>query len=535
MIKIDPRQLSPALVKGGALAAGGLITLLVPHASLEFIRVVVAVVLLVCGASGLWGHLRTRDTVHGLVRSVLAIGTGAGLLLAPVDVVGIAEYIAAAYLVAIGLLALHRSLGTEEPKPSRRFHIARGVLLLCLATLIIVLPHAMFGLAVVSVAIGSLGIGLAAVAWALRHGSEKPAIGHRALLSEVLWDRLYERDLGSDRRDVIADGLYFEDPDHGAKTTSYVVMLLLSTALAGLAILQDSTAVIIGAMLVAPLMTPIMGCAAGLVAGWRTRVLRSLGVVGASVVAAVGLAWVLAAWIPALVPLGANSQVLSRSSPTLVDMAIALAAGAAGAYAVIDDRVSSSLTGVAIAVALVPPLGVVGITLEAGQLGQASGAFLLFATNLVSIILAASAVFMLVGFTPVREARENRMANADVLVTVVVVTLLIMLPLGLTGGRVLTESRQAGTARSQVTRWLGSESTLELLKVSVGEGVIDVVLTGSGTPPSVAVLEEALSESLDSPAEVRVELFKSVVITSSDQEDDVESDAATPPPSGLRQ
>ena len=524
-MKLDSRQVSPTLLRGIVIATAGLITLLLPHASLEIIRFVVAGALLASGASGLWGHLRTGGSTRGLVRCVLAIGTGAGLIFVPVDVVKVGEYIAAAYLAITALMALQRGFGTEEPKPSRRFHIARGVLLLCLAALVIALPSAMFGLVVVLAAIGSLVVGVAVVVWALRHGPDKPPIANRALFSEVLWDWLGERDLGVDRREEIADGLYFEDPDRGAKITSYIVMLLLSTALASLAILQDSTAVIIGAMLVAPLMTPIMGCAAGLVAGWRTRVLYSLGVVAASVVAAIGLAWVLAAWIPALVPLGVNSQVLSRTSPTLVDMAIAIAAGAAGAYAVIDDRVSSSLTGVAIAVALVPPLGVVGIALQAGVLVEAAGAFLLFATNLVSIILAASAVFLLVGFTAVRELQRRQMANADVFVAVVVVTLLIMLPLGLTGGRVLTDSRQTATTRDHVKTWLGPESTLQLLRTDVKSNLVDVVLTGSGTPPSVAVLEEVLMRDLGSPVRVRVELFPSILITSSDGENSVEADA----------
>ncbi len=406
MMKLDSRQVSPTLLRGIVVATAGLITLLVPHASLGVIRFVVAGALLASGASGLWGHLRAGGSTRGLVRCALAIGTGAGLIIVPVDVVRVGEYIAAGYLAVTAVVALQRGFGLEEPKPSRRFHIARGVLLLCLAALIIALPSAMFGLVVVLAAIGSLVVGVAAVVWALRHGPDKPPIANRALFSEVLWDWLGERDLGVDRREEIADGLYFEDPDRGAKITSLIVMLLLSTALASLAILQDSTAVIIGAMLV-----------------------------------------------------------------------------------------------------------------------EAAGAFLLFATNLVSIILAASAVFLLVGFTAVRELQRRQMANADVFVAVVVVTLLIMLPLGLTGGRVLTDSRQTATTRDHVKTWLGPESTLQLLRTDVKSNLVDVVLTGSGTPPSVAVLEEVLMRDLGSPVRVRVELFPSILITSSDGENSVEADA----------
>ena len=301
-------------------------------------------------------------------------------------------------------------------------------------------------------------------------------------------------------------------------------MLLLSVAIASLAVLQDSTAVVIGAMLVAPLMTPIMGCAAGLVAGWRRKMLASFGVVAASVVAAIGLAWVLASWIPAMVPLAVNSQVLSRSSPTLLDMEIALVAGAAGAYATMDDRVSASLTGVAIAVALVPPLSVVGVALEAGQLPQALGAFLLFATNLVSIILASMFVFLLVGFSPVKMVLEARTAIAGPLSMVAMAALLIMVPLGQTGAGVLKSSERRGRAQSHVVSWLGADSTLRLVRVTTMKGQVDVVLTGSGDIPSVSELENAISRSFGSPVKVIVEHFPSAVITSSDQGSDADQE-----------
>jgi uncharacterized membrane protein len=241
------------------------------------------------------------------------------------------------------------------------------------------------------------------------------------------------------------------------------------------------------------------------------------------VVASVFLAWILAAWIPALVPLGANVQVLSRSSPTLLDMAIALAAGAAGAYATIDERVSSSLTGVAIAVALVPPLSVVGIALEAGLWRDALGAFLLFATNLVSIILASTAVFVLAGIAPARKAVKDRLANADVFVSVVTVALLIMVPLGLTGGQALQTLRLVNQTESHVVDWLGADSRLTLLRIDVRKNEVDLILTGSGDVPSVAELEETLSRSSDSEVSVRVELFPSTVITSSNQRQDAAS------------
>ena len=151
-------------------------------------------------------------------------------------------------------------------------------------------------------------------------------------------------------------------------------MMVLATGIASFAVIQDSTAVVIGAMLVAPLMTPIMGVSAAAVNGWPQRLFRSLVLVVVAALAAVALAWLIASWLPSVGNLSTNSQITSRVEPSLLDFCIAVFAGSAGAHVqTVDPRVSSSLSGVAIAVALVPPLSVVGITLEQGDLASAEG------------------------------------------------------------------------------------------------------------------------------------------------------------------
>lgn len=516
---------SPALVRGGAFTVAGLVVLVAPDVSAVVLRYVIAGFLVVSGVSVLWARLRHKDGAHGLWRAGVALAAGVGLTLVPIKTIHLVELILAAYLVIQGLLALYHSFERRKKGEPSGFEFRRGMILLSLAALLWLLPGEMFELTVAATAVAAVFVGLVMVAWSARHGSEKPGIASRALAAEVIWNWLSDQDVGNERREGIADALYFEVPHRGAKLTSYLTMLLLSTALASLAILQDSTAVVIGAMLVAPLMTPIMGCAAGLVAGWRNRVLHSLGAVATSAVAAIGLAWILAAWVPALVPLEINTQVLSRVSPTLLDMAVALVAGAAGAYATLDDRVSSSLTGVAIAVALVPPLGVVGISLQAGLWAEATGAFLLFATNLVSIILASCLVFVLVGFAPVKRGEKHGLTNADVVGSVAIVALLIMVPLGLTGHNVLSSISRSGAAQAQVVEWLGPDSSLRLNRVRTTGEHVEVLLTGSGDVPDVAALETALTARFGLPVQVRVELFPSVVVTAASQAGGAEAEA----------
>jgi len=289
-------------------------------------------------------------------------------------------------------------------------------------------------------------------------------------------------------------------------------MLLLSVAIATFGIMQDSTAVVIGAMLIAPLMTPILGMAGAIVNAWRRRIVESMTLVVLGVGASIGLAFIIGQWIPVIVPLDVNSQVISRISPNLVDMMIALAAGAAGAYANVDKRVTASIAGVAIAVALVPPLGVVGLNLEAGLFADAFGAFLLFLTNFVSIVLAATAVFFLTGYAPFQEMQQNREEVGGVLCTVAIAALVIMVPLVFTAEGILSTAGRQDSAQTAVSEWLGEDSTLTALPVNVDGADVGVFLTGTAEIPSVEDLEDALTESFGTPAGVRVEHAETIVI-----------------------
>ena len=163
--------------------------------------------------------------------------------------------------------------------------------------------------------------------------------------------------------------------------TRFVSLMMLSTAIAVFGILADSTAVVIGAMLVAPLMFPVLGGAAAIVMGWPRRIVsRALLVAAGSVMAVV-----LAAMISFVIPGGISplpTELMARTSPNLLDLGIALAAGAAGAYGQVRRHAAEALTGVAVAVALVPPLAVVGITLQLTEWQLALGATLLFFANI---------------------------------------------------------------------------------------------------------------------------------------------------------
>lgn len=186
---------------------------------------------------------------------------------------------------------------------------------------------------------------------------------------------------------------------------SYYVLAVLSTVIAAYGLLSDSTAVVIGAMLVAPLMGPIFGIAMGLITSSRKLLLASLVAEFSGVVVVVALAFLVAKVSPmAELP----GEVLARTRPNLFDIFIAFASGLAGAFALVNKKINAALPGVAIATALVPPLASSGICWAVGEMALGWGAFLLFLVNLLAIELAAAGVFTLYGLNAKRSGEGFR-------------------------------------------------------------------------------------------------------------------------------
>ena len=175
---------------------------------------------------------------------------------------------------------------------------------------------------------------------------------------------------------------------------SFYALLLAASLIASFGLMANSTAVVIGAMLVSPLMTPILGMSLALVRGsgksfWRATEAEIFGVFLAIGVAA------LFGLLP--MNLEATPEMLARTQPNLLDLLVAVLAGFAGAYAMVDERISPALPGVAIATAIVPPLANTGLCLGIGAYVGAWGSFLLFFANFISILLVAAAVFLAAG------------------------------------------------------------------------------------------------------------------------------------------
>ncbi len=203
--------------------------------------------------------------------------------------------------------------------------------------------------------------------------------------------------------------------------STFMTLLILATMIATFGLYINSASVIIGAMLLAPLMQPIVGVSMGLLRQDVSLLSSGTKSVGVGVLAVLFTAMIIALLLP-IEPL--TSEMNGRLSPTILDLFVAIISGVAAAYAKSNEKIIGSLAGVAIAVALVPPIAVAGVGLGWGEWSMFSSAFLLFITNLVGIILAASLTFLMLGFSPVSVAKKG-IFYAMTLVAVVSVPLYI--------------------------------------------------------------------------------------------------------------
>ena len=192
--------------------------------------------------------------------------------------------------------------------------------------------------------------------------------------------------------------------ENAQASQSYLVLMVLSTLLATVGLFANSAPVIIGAMILAPLMAPIISLSMGVLRQNTEFIKVSIK----TLVTGVLLAIFFGTLLSLLVPLHTiNAEIGARLSPTLLDLGVAIISGIAAAYASARSEVAKSLAGVAIAVALVPPLAVTGIGIGWLDWQVFSGAFLLFITNLMGIVLAAAATFLMMGFSPFYLAKKG--------------------------------------------------------------------------------------------------------------------------------
>ena len=471
-------------------------------------QVAVPVGLIVYALTRLWELWRVRKIEPTPLRRwttlLVTLALAVFFLIAPAASIALVALVVAVGFTISGLTNLIDAWRHRHDAASWSWMLVKGVFLVGVGALVYYFPENMITFAFLLLLFMWIAGGVISIIYGLRGQQEQ----YESLEpSGMVMEWLSRRDFSSEERHAVIDTLFFEGPDLHKRLSRFATLMAFSVVIATLGVLQDSTAVVIGAMLIAPLMTPIMALAAAITMGWQKRAASAAVIIALAVAGGILLAATVATFAPIVGDALQSSQVTSRVSPTLLDLLVALTAGAAGAFAMSRPDVSDSLPGVAIAVALVPPLGVVGVTLAAGDWSGAAGSFLLFMTNFVSIVLAGSATFILVGFSPLFRLKQKSAQIRVALGTFAIVGLVIAVPLSISGQQLWNTAQTEQLTGEALDEWFaGEEAEHDLDKVSISGDDIEVVigLSGESIPDIEDLAAIMAGKGVDTPFTVTV-------------------------------
>jgi uncharacterized hydrophobic protein (TIGR00271 family) len=283
-------------------------------------------------------------------------------------------------------------------------------------------------------------------------------------------------------------------------TPRFAFMVIMSAAIAELGLLQSSPAVVIGAMLISPLMGPIMGLGFGLALFDFPSLKRSLAALGI----AVPLAVAFTALIVLCSPLkSATPEILARTRPNLFDLVVALFSALAGTFALIRGK-GDTIVGVAIATALMPPLATVGFGLATGNAAIAGGAFALFATNFVTIALSATIMARLYGFGHYLSSQQSWL-QTGLLIAVFVV---MAVPLGLSLQHIAREAVTTTQVRAALSEASSKNARITQLDIdfqSTPLTIRAVLIVPRQQATPTAKLNQAIAARLHQPVDLQVD------------------------------
>jgi uncharacterized hydrophobic protein (TIGR00271 family) len=292
----------------------------------------------------------------------------------------------------------------------------------------------------------------------------------------------------------------------------YFFLVILSSSIATLGLINDSPAVIIGAMLVAPLMSPILGVGLGsltadakLARNSFTALIRA-AVLSILLAILITLSNIYIPFVPSLIEV--PQEVLSRTQPTVNDLIIALAGGLAASYALAKPNLSAALPGVAIATALMPPLSTVGIGIALGRWDIAISAALLFLTNAITIAFSAILIFFLEGFRP-RYRKDDDKPQKTLLIAGIL-TGLLLIPLTVLGARLVSQTQENRLINTVIETEIADMLNAEIADLTIISTDPDLLLDltiRSNYPPShnqVVSLQEALVARFERPVALTV-------------------------------
>lgn len=322
------------------------------------------------------------------------------------------------------------------------------------------------------------------------------------------WMSQYIKPAGQKRRSEIVEDI------RTASTPGfdYFFLVILSGSIATLGLINNSPAVIIGAMLVAPLMSPILGIGLGSLTADASLARDSFSALIRAALLSILLSTLITLsnmylpFVPSIIEVPA--EVISRTQPTPNDLLIALAGGLAASYALAQPHLSAALPGVAIATALMPPLSTIGIGIALGRWDIAIGAALLFLTNAVTIAFSAILIFFLEGFRP-RYGKDNDQPQKTLMVSGIL-TGILLIPLTILGARLVSQSQEYRLINTIVETEIAEMLDGEISEITIIRSDQELkleVTVRSSFPPAyyqVLSLQETLVARLDRPVALTV-------------------------------
>ncbi|MGW6036668.1 TIGR00341 family protein [Gordonia terrae] len=300
--------------------------------------------------------------------------------------------------------------------------------------------------------------------------------------------------------DELDDRLDLSSGDVAAKQSAFWLMLVLSSVIATAGVAADSTATVIGAMIVAPLATPILGIGLGIVTGRGRLAGMSLLYVCAGMLTVIAIGIVVAQLLPNPTAVLNNSQVVGRTSPTLMDLLAALATGLVGSIAVTRRDLGDVLPGVAIAISLVPPLAVTGVCFGSGSPSLAVGAFILFASNMIAMIITCAVVLVVAKYHGVGVADEGRRRRRRAYVLLSVALVLVAAPM-VVNSLSAVWVKQVYTATEQ---WLADTPGAEVSGVTWQGDTATISVLGPEKLPPLSELEQSVNALLPWETDIEV-------------------------------
>jgi uncharacterized hydrophobic protein (TIGR00271 family) len=292
----------------------------------------------------------------------------------------------------------------------------------------------------------------------------------------------------------------------------FFLLVVLSCVIATSGLLMNSPATIIGAMLVAPLMSPIIGLGLGSITGDSFLMKNATSALGKGAFLAILISFLLT-WGNRFMPfivlqVDLPAEVIARTHPSPIDLTVALAGGLAAAYALAQPHLSAALPGVAIATALMPPLCTVGIGLALGRWDVAGGALLLFVTNAVTITFSAMLVFFALGFNPKPVNGANRVPGS--LLASALFTSVLFIPLTYFSVQFFqsaTENRQIEEALRQEVNKIYRAELIEWDATRMADGLHLSIVIRTITPLNYqdsVDLQKAIADRLQRPVAVAI-------------------------------